>query len=214
MSDEPFLSRWSRLKRETPDNKAGSMDRLADANQTAASSSDPVSETAVDLASLPSLDSILADTDVSGFLQRGVPAELTTAALRRAWVADPAIRDFVGLAENQWDFTNPDAMFGFGPLRPSDDVAELVVQASGDYREMLFPGSDTKANEAAVVEVDGSDERVGAASEIVEIKVAMEAAKKEVAEDEEQFAAPQKVAHLDAPKTLLRHRSGGGALPE
>jgi hypothetical protein len=54
-----------------------------------------------DLASLPSIDAIVADTDVRRFLQSGVPAELTRAALRRAWTSDPAIRDFVGIAENQ-----------------------------------------------------------------------------------------------------------------
>jgi len=36
---------------------------------------------------------------------------------RRAWAADPAIRDFKGLAENAWDFTDPTAMPGFGELR-------------------------------------------------------------------------------------------------
>jgi hypothetical protein len=30
--------------------------------------------------------------------------------------ADPAIRDFVGLSENGWDFTKPDGIPGFGPL--------------------------------------------------------------------------------------------------
>jgi uncharacterized protein DUF3306 len=45
-----------------------------------------------------------------------VPAELTRAALRRAWAADPQIRDFIGIAENQWDFTAPDGLYGFGQL--------------------------------------------------------------------------------------------------
>ena len=41
---------------------------------------------------------------------RGVPAELTRAALRRVWAADPTIRDFVGLADYAWDFNAPGAM--------------------------------------------------------------------------------------------------------
>jgi hypothetical protein len=60
-----------------------------------------------------------------------VPAELTRAALRRAWVADPAIRDFVGLAENAWDFTAPGGVPGFGPLPAIDDVARLAAQVAG-----------------------------------------------------------------------------------
>src|SRR5690348_12633172 len=47
-----------------------------------------------DLASLPSLDSITAVTDVRAFLAPGVPTDLARAALRRAWAVDPAIRDF------------------------------------------------------------------------------------------------------------------------
>ena len=49
---------------------------------------------------LPATESITADTDIRAFLAPGIPAHLTRAALRRAWAADPAIRDFVGLAEN------------------------------------------------------------------------------------------------------------------
>jgi hypothetical protein len=69
----------------------------------------PAAETAVgdDQASktaLPPLESIAAESDIRCFLAPGVPAELTRAALRHAWVADPAIRDFVGLSENAWDF--------------------------------------------------------------------------------------------------------------
>ena len=67
-------------------------------------------------ASLPSIDAITADTDIIAFLQSGVPAELTRAALRGAWTSDPAIRDFIGVAENQWDFNDPNGIPGFGPL--------------------------------------------------------------------------------------------------
>ena len=63
-------------------------------------------------------NSITAVTDIRAFLAPGVPTELARAALRRAWSADPAIRDFVGLAENAWDFTDPTAMPGFGALPP------------------------------------------------------------------------------------------------
>jgi hypothetical protein len=68
---------------------------------------------------------------VSAFLRPGVPAELTQAALRRAWVTDPAIRDFVGLAENAWDFNAPGGVPGFEPLRAIDDVQRLAAQVLG-----------------------------------------------------------------------------------
>src|SRR5262245_31602247 len=62
--------------------------------------SDDSKEPEFDLSTLPSLDSITAETDIRVFLQKGVPPHLTRAALRRAWSADPNIRDFIGIAEN------------------------------------------------------------------------------------------------------------------
>ena len=62
----------------------------------------------IDLSKLPPLDSITAATDITEFPAQGHSAELCRAALRRAWAADPAIRDFVGLAENAWDFNDPE----------------------------------------------------------------------------------------------------------
>ena len=87
---------------------------------------------AFDPASLPSLDSIGAQTDIRGFLQPGVPADLARAALRRAWSSDPAIRDFKGLAENDWDFNDPNAMFGFGELGPDVDIKKMLAAVFGE----------------------------------------------------------------------------------
>src|SRR6202043_370431 len=76
--------------------------------------------------------SIDAATDISAFLRKGIPQELSRAALRRAWTADPAIRDFVGLAENAWDFNDPTAMPGFSPLPPGYDTKRVLAQIFGD----------------------------------------------------------------------------------
>src|SRR6202030_2550882 len=77
--------------------------------------------------SLPPLESIAADTDIRGFLAPGVPSELARAALRRVWTADPKIRDFVGLADYDWDFNAPGAMAGFGPLEVTDEQRRVAV---------------------------------------------------------------------------------------
>jgi len=42
--------------------------------------------------------------------------------------ADPAIRDFVGLSENAWDFTDPNAMPGFGPLESTDEIRRMIAR--------------------------------------------------------------------------------------
>ena len=137
MSDEDnFIARWSRLKREAADEnkkpRAGTEAEErqmpdADAAEAAEAMGRPgrapvkpgETEPAFDPATLPPIDSIVAGSDIRAFLQKGVPAELTKAALRRAWTTDPAIRDFIEVAENQWDFTDPTSIPGFGPLAGS-----------------------------------------------------------------------------------------------
>ena len=125
---ENIMARWSRMKRESgktvePNgSSSGPKPTAAEAGdlQEATPPTDSLPAAAFDLASLPPLQSITAATDIRSFLASSVPVELTRAALRRAWVTDPAIRDFIGIAESQWDFNDPTAMPGFGPLRAED----------------------------------------------------------------------------------------------
>lgn len=140
---ENFLERWSKRKiterdRSTADqttaDKKTADDRASGDDQASAivpprsdATAPPSSDETFDLTQLPSIDSIGANSDVTAFLRPGVPSELTRAALRRAWSSDPAIRDFVGLVENGWDFNDPSAMSGFGPISP-EEVARLTAQ--------------------------------------------------------------------------------------
>jgi Protein of unknown function (DUF3306) len=145
---ENFLNRWSRRKR-APEAKSAPTETAPTeavppneaAPETPAESGEAVrdSKPAVtkapqapvpefDVSSLPSLDSIDAQTDIRVFLQAGVPSDLRLAALRRAWTADPAIRNFKGLAENDWDFNDPNSMTGFGPLDPGTDVKKMLAR--------------------------------------------------------------------------------------
>lgn len=130
MSEEDFLARWSRRKQQS----RAEPERPAPAQP--APPPETKDETEFDLSSLPSIDEINAATDITAFLGKGIPRELSRAALRRAWAADPAIRDFVGLAENAWDFNDPNAMPGFGPLDcSSEELAALVDRVVGGVRE-------------------------------------------------------------------------------
>jgi len=103
MSDEKnFLARWSRRKRDaasetTKQSKPGNCDDVLVSGlpTTSLTQASPFN-----IASLPAIDSIGARSDIRSFLEVGVPADLTRAALRRAWLSDPVIRDFVGLSEN------------------------------------------------------------------------------------------------------------------
>jgi hypothetical protein len=136
---DDFLARWSRRKRQRIDKLAAESapaaaaphapERGADADKTLASEQ-PLPESReplFDPAGLPSIESITAQSDIRAFLAPGVPLELTRAALRRAWTADPNIRDFVGLADYAWDFHAPGAMAGFGPLVMTDELRREIV---------------------------------------------------------------------------------------
>jgi hypothetical protein len=138
---ENSLSRWSRLKREAV-SKGRAVADQDDAPACLVAPQDTPPETGleeglVDPEELPSIDSIGVDTDIRAFLKSRVPAELTRTALRRAWISDPAIRDFVGIAESQWDFNDPTAISGFGPLLETDDVPALLAQAFGQPAELV-----------------------------------------------------------------------------
>jgi Protein of unknown function (DUF3306) len=146
-ASEQFVSRWARLKRNADNRRStefagDSLPRpAADLSSGGAEiigkpPIDAAADAPYDPASLPSIEAISVNTDIRGFLQSHVPAELTRAALRQAWANDPAIRNFVGIAENQWDFNDPNAIPGFGPLLESDNVANLLAQALREHQKL------------------------------------------------------------------------------
>ena len=152
---ENFLERWSRKKAEAEHETGHAANAPAEPEHTGdlaprpstAAGANPTSpaipKAEFDIASLPSLESITKATDIRAFLTPGVPADLTRAALRRAWATDPAIRDFVGLQENDWDFTKPDGIPGFGDIPPDFDVKKLVAQIFGEPDEAPEPVAAT-----------------------------------------------------------------------
>jgi len=91
-----------------------------------------VTASGFDPATLPPIESIDAQTDITVFLRSGVPEGLRLAALRRAWTVDPAIRDFKGLQENDWNFNDPNGIPGFGELGPEVDVKRMVAKILGE----------------------------------------------------------------------------------
>lgn len=166
---ENFLSRWSRRKLDAeqeaaeprpadqaanpPDPQAAAsavqetgLQKQPDKNDKQ-SNKDKKSDETFDLSTLPSLESITAETDIRLFLQKGVPAELARAALRRAWVVDPTIRDFIGIAENQWDFATGSDIPGFGSLDVgAEEIRRMVAEVFG---EGLKPSAEAGAEPGA-----------------------------------------------------------------
>ena len=141
-ADQSFLARWARRKRaaaEKVQRQPEPKDTGEGATPETAAASPPPGETQspVDPAILPSIETISAGSDIRPFLAAGVPADLTRAALRRAWSADPAIRDFIGLSENSWDFNAPGGVPGFGALTMEE--ARRLLSRVMEEPEALSP---------------------------------------------------------------------------
>jgi hypothetical protein len=221
MSDEEFLSRWSRRKRDAgrevgTAKKSATFVRPSEAPQEepAQTSTARPSEPEFDLSSLPPIDSITAATDVTDFLRQGVPHELRRAALRRAWTSDRAIRDFVGLAENAWDFNDPNAMPGFGPLdmlagHVQEFAAQLVgggARRAGDHAELApeekAPAAHSESRLPAEVRPPAADTDTLREHAPPKEALAVSAA--------EQLKIAQSTNDLEPP---VRRRRHGGALP-
>jgi Protein of unknown function (DUF3306) len=150
-ADESFVSRWVRRKQKAAserDNaartKAAQPGSIASSDLGHSQNSEAV-DGPCDLPHLPPIESIVANTDIRAFLQSRVPAELTKAALRQAWARDPAIRDFIGIAENQWDFNDPGSIPGFGALHEVDDVPALLQHAIGSLKKSTEALPETPA---------------------------------------------------------------------
>src|SRR5262245_46719974 len=174
---ENFIARWSRRKREAAeDAEATKSSATPDAAAESARPSEdqsggarPPPEAAFDPTKLPPIETITAETDIRAFLARGVPPELTRAALRRAWAADPKIRDFIGLSENSWDFNAPDAMTGFGSLEMTDELRQQIARMVG--RSLGSEASDRPTQSPGEVQgksspAETSTESVAAAAEV------------------------------------------------
>jgi Protein of unknown function (DUF3306) len=153
---ENFLTRWSRRKRvaEKPDealpNPPNQGPPAAESRKIEPEAPPAGSKPEFDPASLPSLDSIGAQTDIRAFLQAGVPSDLRLAALRRVWSADPTILNFKGLADYDWDFTAPNSMMGFGELDPGTDVKKMLAQVFGETPRQAEPATEIPPGKEAV----------------------------------------------------------------
>ena len=158
--------------------------------------------------SVPPVESIIADTDIRGFLVPGVPPELTRAALRRAWAADPKVRDFVGLADYDWDFNTPGSMAGFGSLEMNDDLRRVAVQILGGAPSPGEP--DLTAQAQPVHEVESMELAKNAPLAATRSSGEAEDLRRR---DQENGSAPHEARKPENSQLVVRH-SHGGALPK
>ena len=210
-----FLSRWSRRKRgadvdnsQADKSDAHPHDRPAPSRDepTEAGPKETTGHPAFDVASLPPVDSIGAGTDISAFMQAGVPTALRHAALRRAWSTDPAIRDYLGPTENFWDAAGPDGIPGFGELDPGLDVKRMVAELFGETSpDKPEPEQNDSANAPPQVEENSKAPD--------DLRQTVEPASKQSAPQQIENGATQKTTVADVPMQKMTRRHGG-AMPE
>ena len=239
--NEPFLKRWARLKGNTQTVPSAASVETGPAAAPPAGTAAPnldqpaARETAepFDLAELPRVDELTADSDIRRFLDVRVPAALRNAALRQAWSLDPTIRDFIEVAENQGNWNIPGDVQGYGPLEPGTDIEALLAQATGaivkrDESKMASAARGKVTGDIAPSSAAGDEHRSMAA---VQQTHPLEAEAAQVAhsrQDEirepvgqvafgpagpEKDTASQHEIAADAPPDGLGRRRHGGALP-
>jgi hypothetical protein len=132
--DDNVFTRWSRRKQVARFRESPAPDKVhapdAGAAETIAEPAEqqPAAEE-LDAEALPRLEDLTAESDLSAFLRKGVPKALKSAALRKMWSLDPAIRDYVGPSEYAWDFNQPGSMAGFGALDAKKTVVDFLSTA-------------------------------------------------------------------------------------
>lgn len=189
---EGFLSRWSRRKRAVVEGRVPE-EAAPPAPLEAKPEALPAEpEDEFDLESLPPIESLTIESDFKAFLHRKVPLELRSAALRRAWSLDPAIRDFIGPADYAWDFNAPDGVPGFA-LELGGDAMKLLSHALGLDAPVPKPAAEPQDEAPAMAEAPAPEAPPAASSF-------------SIAE-----AAPEAEASPEAPMERLRRH--GSALP-
>jgi hypothetical protein len=148
---EGFLSRWSRRKRAVVEGRAPEEPTLPAPVEAKPEAPPAEPEDDFDPNSLPPIDSLTIESDFKAFLHRKVPLELRSAALRRAWSLDPAIRDFIGPADYAWDFNAPDGVPGFA-LELGGDAMKLLSHALGLDAPAPKPAAEAQEEAVAVAE--------------------------------------------------------------
>ena len=242
---EPFLSRWARRKQDAARGRiddavresipAGDQPEAADAAPAREAEKEPE----LDLSKLPKAEELTAESDITAFLDKRVPAMLRNAALGRMWTLDPTIRDFIEVAENQWNWNIPGGAPFYEPIESVvESVGEIVAQVgnqavslSGNKTAQAFESpSVTPGAETACARVEPADTKLKDKSRSFEGAAAPTAPQNDphksddgttfaVAIDDAYVsgtssevsgdAAPQ---HLDA-QVFGNRRRHGGALP-
>lgn len=156
-----FLGRWSQRKlsqkqeeearRDAPDSldeqaadpDVGACDTATqdESQEISAASQNEEELSEEELAALPPVDSITRETDLRQFMRKGVPAALKAAALRKMWLADPAIRNHVDYAvDYAWDWNTPGGVPG--------NAGQILGESVAKMRDSILPEPVSDRNQS------------------------------------------------------------------
>ena len=164
MSDENFLSRWSRLKRAS---LAGSPETTADAVPVPAGN--PVPEPADEAAQpapLPPVESLTPESDFAPFMRSDVDPGLRRDALKKLF-ADPQfnVMDGLDVYIDDYSKTEPIPAAMLASLKQAQNIFQWAKE-DAEARRKAGTGAENAAREA---EVDAAPESLEARSDTPEI---------------------------------------------
>ncbi|QCN96155.1 DUF3306 domain-containing protein [Azospirillum argentinense] len=164
MTDESFLSRWSRLKRQPvapapepalepveplPEEPTAQLpvDATAEPAETAPESDDP-------LKNLPPVEELTLESDFTPFLRAEVPDDLHRQALRKLWTSDPVFANDDGLKDYADDYAS--LFTGSSPVKTLYRVGKGFLDAAEEAAEKAEQGAGGTAEDGNVDE-DGKE---------------------------------------------------------
>ncbi|MBS4045156.1 MAG: DUF3306 domain-containing protein [Alphaproteobacteria bacterium] len=197
---EGFLSRWSKRKAEVRQQEQA----------PAATEPAPLPEAEeeeIDLATLPSIDSLTVESDFSVFLKKGVPLAMRNAALRKLWLTEPSVVNYKALVEYNWDFTAP----GYGELLPTDNIAKMAQQVFSGFSQTPKPEDTPQAEAAQDPQLQPTPQPALPAPE--DDAIAAVRRSEQPIQDEPAAEPAHKSVSEPAPDLAPPRRRHGGALP-
>jgi len=160
-NDEPFLARWARRKQSAtrgeteravgPQEKGDAAASSLDADQPAADGTATPEEPPFDLSKLPKIEDLTAETDIAAFLDKRVPAALRNAALGRMWSLDPTIRDFIEVAEYQWNWNVPGGAPFYELMEPGTGASTILADATSAIVRPLNAATDDAQTSPSII---------------------------------------------------------------
>lgn len=180
MTDETFLSRWSRLKRQSAEPvpeplaeepPAQLPEPVPDEGAEAAGETAEAAEADDPLKDLPPVEELTRESDYTPFLRAEVPEDLHRQALRKLWTSDPVFANDDGLKDYADDYAS---LFtgnvpvktlyrvGKGFLDAAEEATERADAERADQDAAALAGAEGSADEP---QVKGEQPTVGEAAD-------------------------------------------------